>query len=429
MQRYDTYKDSGVKWLGEIPEHWEVLALKHILKSKKVLVGKHSSQYELLSLTLKGVVKRDMDNPEGKFPASFDTYQVVEPNDFIFCNFDNEETPRAVGLSPYKGMITGAYDVLSRNNPKLTDGFLIYYFLYIDDAKRFKPLYKGLRKTVPFDSFMSYKIPVPFIKEQNAIVSYLDTATAKIDAAIAQQQKMIDLLNERKQIIINRAVTKGLNPNAKMKDSGVEWIGEVPEGWEVRRLGSLGEFSKGGNISRDDLQEYGKCAILYGDIYTKYNIQTSIAKNHISEKTAEKSVRITKGDVLLTGSGETKEDIGKTIVYLGDEAFIGGDVILFRQQNNNSTFLSYALNSQYAKDYRYKESKGEIIVHIYASSLKRLFLALPPIEEQIKVVKYLDGQIDAIDSEIEVINNQISLLQERKQIIINEVVTGNIKVN
>ena len=428
MQRYDSYKPSGVKWLGEIPEHWEVLALKHILKSKKVLVGKHSSQYELLSLTLKGVVKRDMDNPEGKFPASFDTYQVVEPNDFIFCNFDNEETPRAVGLSPYKGMITGAYDVLSRNNPKLTDGFLIYYFLYIDDAKRFKPLYKGLRKTVPFDSFMSYKIPVPSIKEQNAIVSYLDTATAKIDAAITQQQKMIDLLNERKQITINRAVTKGLNPNAKMKDSGVEWIGEVPEGWEVRRLGSLGEFSKGGNISRDDLQEYGKCAILYGDIYTKYNIQTAIVRNHISEKVAEKSVRISKGDILMTGSGETKEDIGKTIVYLGDEAFIGGDVILFRQQNNDSTFLSYALNSQYAKDYRYKESKGEIIVHIYASSLKRLFLALPPIDEQIKVVKYLDGQIDAIDSEIEVINKQISLLQERKQIIINEVVTGKVKI-
>lgn len=207
MQRYDTYKSSGVKWLGEIPSHWEMLALKHILKPKKVLVGKHSSQYELLSLTLKGVVKRDMDNPEGKFPASFDTYQAVEPNDFIFCNFDNEETPRAVGLSPYKGMITGAYDVLSRNNSKLTDGFLIYYFLYIDYAKRFKPLYKGLRKTVPFDSFMSYKIPVPSLKEQDAIVSYLDSVTAKIDAAIAQQQKMIDLLNERKQIIINEVVT------------------------------------------------------------------------------------------------------------------------------------------------------------------------------------------------------------------------------
>ena len=85
MKRYDSYKDSGVKWLGEIPSHWEMLALKHILKHKKEVVGKHSSQYDLLSLTLKGVIIRDMDNPEGKFPASFDTYQIVEPNDFIFC--------------------------------------------------------------------------------------------------------------------------------------------------------------------------------------------------------------------------------------------------------------------------------------------------------------------------------------------------------
>ena len=310
MQRYDTYKPSGVKWLGEIPSHWEVLALKHILTSKKVLVGKHSSQYELLSLTLKGVVKRDMDNPEGKFPASFDTYQSVEPNDFIFCNFDNEETPRAVGLSPYKGMITGAYDVLSRNNPKLTDGFLIYYFLYIDDAKRFKPLYKGLRKTVPFDSFMSYKIPVPSIKEQNAIVSYLDTATAKIDAAIAQQQKMIDLLDERKQIIINRAVTKGLNPNAKMKDSGVEWIGEIPEKWEVCALKHyclLTNGDRGPNYpSGEDIKDSG---VLFATADNIHGLRIEV-KDGTKYITKEKyntlrGAKMRKGDIVfcLRGAG------------------------------------------------------------------------------------------------------------------------------
>ena len=154
MEKYSSYKDSGFQWLGQIPSHWEVLALKHILKFKKVLVRHNATKYDLLSLTLQGVIKRDMDNPQGKFPSSFDTYQEVNPGDFIFCNFDNEETPRAVGLSPYCGMITGAYDVLYRKNQAFSDKFLIYYFLYIDDAKRFKPLYKGLRKTVPFDSFM-----------------------------------------------------------------------------------------------------------------------------------------------------------------------------------------------------------------------------------------------------------------------------------
>lgn len=428
MQRYDSYIDSGIQWLGEIPSHWEVLAIKHILKPKKKIVGKQSFRYDLLSLTLQGIIKRDVDNPTGKFPSSFDTYQEVNEGDFVFCNFDNEETPRAVGLSCYNGMITGAYDVLAIKNPLVSPSYLIYYFLYIDDAKRFKPLYKGLRKTVPFDSFMSYKIPIPPLPEQQAIASYLDTATAKIDEAIAQQQKMIALLNERKQIIINNAVTKGLNPNAKMKDSGVEYIGMIPEGWSVRRMASLGYFSKGGGISRDNLQEEGEPAILYGDIYTKYNYFAKDIENHIPQKVALESIEVHKNELLMTGSGETKEDIGKTVVFLGDKAYAGGDVIIFKQNENNSTFLSYVLNSSYAKDFRYKESKGEIVVHIYANAVRRLFVALPDITEQGDIVEYLNDKVGIIDSEISVIRKQITLLQERKQIIINEVVTGKVKV-
>lgn len=429
MKRYESYKDSGVKWLGEIPGHWEVLPLKYIFKLQKKLVGRNSNKYKLLSLTLQGIKVRDLENPTGKFPSSFDSYQIVEPGDFIFCNFDNEETPRAVGQSKFKGMITGAYDVFGVNNNNMDSNYLLYYCLYIDDAKRFKPLYKGLRKTIPFDSFMSYKIAIPPKTEQTAIANYLDSVTSKIDEAISQQQKMIDLLNERKQIIIQNAVTKGLDPNAKMKDSGVDWIGEIPENWEVRRLNSIGRFSKGGNISRDQLTEDGKCeAILYGDIYTKYYIKASIIRNHITEKTAMNSVRIKSGDILMTGSGETKEDIGKTIMFDSQIAYIGGDVILFRQNKMDSLFLSYALNSMYAKVYRYKESKGEIVVHIYSNALKSMKIAAPPMNEQSSIVKYLNRHFLQIDESITSCNKMISLLQERKQIIINDVVTGKVKV-
>lgn len=400
MDKYDSYKASGEKWLGEIPSHWNLLPIKYILRERKEIVGKNSSQYQLLSLTLRGIIERDMENPEGKFPASFDTYQKVYKGDFVFCNFDNEETPRAVGLSRFNGMITGAYDVLYKENKGLDSNFLNYYFLYIDDGKRFKPLYKGLRKTVPFDAFMSYKLPVLPLPEQRGIASYLDSATSKIDAAIGREQKMIDLLNERKQIIINQAVTKGLDPNARMKDSGVEWIGAIPEGWQVKRLGVLGTFSKGGNISRDDLTLQGKNAILYGDIYTKYNIKAEEICHHVPEKIAGNSVRINKNDILMTGSGETKEDIGKTIVFLGDEAYIGGDVILFRQNVNSSLFLSYALNSQYAKIFKYKQSKGEIVVHIYPYNLRGLYLAIPPINEQKSIAEFLDEKISVIDKTI-----------------------------
>ena len=136
MKRYESYKDSGVKWLGEIPGHWEVLPLKYIFKLQKKLVGRNSNKYKLLSLTLQGIKVRDLENPTGKFPSSFDSYQIVEPGDFIFCNFDNEETPRAVGQSKFKGMITGAYgkrlhdDVLHISKKPLRgelSGFLSIY--------------------------------------------------------------------------------------------------------------------------------------------------------------------------------------------------------------------------------------------------------------------------------------------------------------
>lgn len=200
-------KSSGIDWIGDIPEGWEVLALKYILKQKKQLVGKESYKYELLSLTLRGIIKRDMENPDGKWPASFDTYQEVNPGDFVFCNFDNEETPRAVGLSSYRGMITGAYDVMKCINERLDINYLYYYFLYIDDAKRFKPLYKGLRKTIPTDSFMSYKIPIPTKEEQCKIVDYLDEQNTSINEVIERINNQISLLQERKQIIINDVVT------------------------------------------------------------------------------------------------------------------------------------------------------------------------------------------------------------------------------
>ena len=400
MERYDSYKDSGVKWLGEIPSHWDVLALKHILKLKKDIVGKRSSQYDLLSLTLKGVIKRDLDNPEGKFPASFDTYQVVEPNDFIFCNFDNEETPRAVGLSSYKGMITGAYDVLYRNNPKLSDKFLIYYFLYIDDAKRFKPLYKGLRKTVPFDSFMSYKIPVPSLKEQNAMVNYLDSATSKIDATIAQQQKMIDLLNERKQIIINNAVTKGLDPNVPMKDSGVDWIGQIPEHWEVKKARLCININNGSDPKlKGDIPVYGSGA-----------------------------------DSFRT-CGEYKEGpcvlLGRKGATLHIPHYIEGRYwnvdTAFDVKTKNGMSLRYYYYLATCFDYPYYMSQTTL-PSMTSFDYNRMKLPIPPENEQVVIAKFLEKENQKIDELIECHKRQISLLQERKQIIINDVVTGKVKV-
>ena len=200
-------KDSGVEWIGEIPEDWEVRPIKALLKLKKKLVGSKSNKYNLLSLSIDGIKIRDLNNPMGKFPTSFDTYQEVNKNDFVFCNFDNEETPRAVGLSKVHGMITGAYDVMALYDLRVDIEYLYLVFLDIDNFKKFKPLYKGLRKTVPYDSFMSYKIAIPPFEEQREISESLLVFLKNIDSSISQCNKMISLLKERKQIIINDVVT------------------------------------------------------------------------------------------------------------------------------------------------------------------------------------------------------------------------------
>ena len=430
MERYNEYKDSSVQWLGEIPSHWECEKAKRHFQSRKQIVGRNSSQYERLALTLKGVIKRFEGDGVGLNPEKLDTYQIVDKDDLIFklIDLENVSTSR-VGLSPYKGIVSPAYIRISAVD-EVNIRFAEYYYLNMWMRHIFNDLgTPGVRSNLSSADLLNLPLLYPSIVEQKAIATYLDKATAKIDEAIAQQQKMINLLNERKQIIINNAVTKGLNPDAPMKDSGVDYIGLIPEHWVVRRMASLGVFSKGGGISRDNLLEEGEPAILYGDIYTKYNYFAEDIKNHVSKKVALASVEVHKNELLMTGSGETKEDIGKTIVFLGNKAYAGGDVIIFKQDNNNSSFLSYALNSSYAKNFRYKESKGEIVVHIYANAVRQLYLALPDITEQNSIVEYLNNKVGIIDSEICVVRKQISLLQERKQIIINDVVTGKVKVS
>ena len=430
MKRYESYKDSSVKWLGEIPGHWEVIRLKALLIER---IEKNNNKENLIILSLlkdKGIIPYDEKGAIGNnSKEDLSQYKIARKGDLVINSMN--VIIGSVGITQYDGYISPAYYSFK---PRGIINLIYYYYLMTlrSVQQSIRCYSKGImeiRLRITSNDFLSMPFPFPPKSEQTAIANYLDSVTSKIDKAISQQQKMIDLLNERKQIIIQNAVTKGLDPNAKMKDSGVEWIGEIPENWEVRRLNSIGRFSKGGNISRDQLTEDGKCeAILYGDIYTKYYIKASIIRNHIKEKTAMNSVRIKSGDILMTGSGETKEDIGKTIMFDSQIAYIGGDVILFRQNKMDSLFLSYALNSMYAKVYRYKESKGEIVVHIYSNALKSMKIAAPPMNEQSSIVKYLNQHFLQIDESITSCNKMISLLQERKQIIINDVVTGKVKV-
>lgn len=197
---------TGVEWLAEVPATWDVAPLRVFLTLRRDIVGTASATTKLLSLTLQGVIERDLENPTGKMPASFDSYQRVSTGDMVFCLFDMDETPRTVGISPQEGMITGAYTVF-RPSSDLWAGFLYYFFLHVDEYKRLKPFYKGLRKTIRPGPFLSIQVPRPPVEVAEEIVAYLNRATSRIDALIAKTERSIELLREHRTALITAAVT------------------------------------------------------------------------------------------------------------------------------------------------------------------------------------------------------------------------------
>lgn len=216
MTPYPEYKATNLPWLPQIPAHWELVRNKNVLKEQKDTVGKYSSQYTLLSLTLCGIIPRDMENCKGKFPAEFDNYKIVRCSDIVFCLFDIDETPRAVGLSGYSGMITGAYDVFSITN--VNPRFLYYYYLNIDNQKAFKPYYTGLRKVVNIARFLSLQFPIPSVAEQEQIVLYLDSMTAKINKLIRAKKKICDLIFEEILLLANEHIDNANLPRYRLKN-------------------------------------------------------------------------------------------------------------------------------------------------------------------------------------------------------------------
>ena len=203
--KHAKYKPSGVDWLGEVPEHWHRHRLKKFLSVSKTLVGRDWEEYDLLSLTLNGVILRDMENPEGKFPSDFSTYQVVKPGQLILCLFDVEETPRTVGLSGHHGMITGAYDVFDLLH--IHAQFFYYWYLSLDQHKNLRSLYRGLRNTISMARLQAMDIFLPDLRQQQAIAEFLDSKTKEIEEAKSNIQVQIDFLKEYKDSLNESAVT------------------------------------------------------------------------------------------------------------------------------------------------------------------------------------------------------------------------------
>lgn len=424
IEKYPAYIDSGVEWIEEVPSHWEIKKIKRIFYEKK-----YSNNIELNcgSISFGKVIYKD----DEKVPHSTKkSYQVVSKGDFLVnpLNLNYDLISLRIALSEIDVVVSSGYIVLK--NLINLDKKYFNYLLHRFDVAYMKLLGSGVRQTLNYNDIGECDLIYPPVSEQTIIANFLDCKTTLIDKAINIKEKQIELLKERKQILIHNAVTRGLNPKVKFKQSGIEWIGEIPEHWEVKRLASFGKFSKGGGFSKANLTESGVSAILYGDIYTKYDIQIKYGVRFISAEIASKSIEIKKGNLLFTGSGETIEDIGKCVVFYSDEKTVaGGDVIIFEQEQNNSLFLSYVLNTEGAKFEKAKHSKGEIIIHTYGSKLRNIYIPIPPILEQNEIAEHIESTSIKIATAISLKQNEIEKLKEYKSTLINSAVTGKIKVS
>ncbi|MBS4235412.1 restriction endonuclease subunit S [Campylobacter vulpis] len=423
-----SYKPSGIEWLGEIPQSWKNVSIRSCFTESNQRCNTDS--YPLLSVTIaNGIIYQDdIENKKDISNDDKSNYKIVPLNAVAYNKMRMWQG--AVGVNVLTtGIVSPAY-IVAIPNEKILPNFVSYLFKSKIMIGEFDKNSYGLcldMNNLRYDDFRNIKIPLPPLQEQKEIAEFLDSKCEKIQNYIDKKQRLITLLQEKKQALINQAVTKGLNPNIESKNSGIEYLGEIPQHWEVRRVATLGKFFKGSNISKNDLQDSGVSVVLYGDIYTKYEIKTKQFQSKIAENFAKDKTQILCGDLLFSGSGETKEDIGKCICYLGNEkAYVGGDVIVLRQMGQDSLFLSYVLNSDYIKYQKAVISKGEIIIHIYASNLRDLKIPLPPLHEQKEIAEFLDSKVAQIDSVIEKTKKQIELIKEYKNTLINEAVCGRV---
>ena len=430
MERYREYKESGVKWLGEIPSHWEVKRLGSFFSERKEKVS--DQDYAPLSVTKQGIFPQ-LENVAKTNDG--DNRKLVKEGDFVINS--RSDRKGSSGVSELDGSVSLINLVLQ---PRKTIfgpfcNYLLKSYGFIEENYRNGRGIVADLWTTRYNEMKMIKVAMPSLEEQKTISSYLDSATSEIDKAIAMQQKMIDLLNERKQIIIQNAVTKGLDENVEMKESGVEWIGRIPKHWEVEPFNRHFTFGKGLPITKANLQEEGIAVISYGQIHAKNNLGTTLTESlvrYVSPTYIE-----THPQCLLKGNDFIFADTSEDIEGSGNFAFNDFDNKIFAGYHtvvarpNDLLFPKY-----YAYLFKSKAWKSQIQslvngVKVYSIGrriLKTSMLLIPSEDEQKNIVKFLDKQTSAIENTIETISRQITLLQERKQIIINEVVTGKVRV-
>lgn len=408
-----SYSKDNFAWLGTIPDHWQVSKLRQILSP---FSEKNHPDMPLLSVVReKGVIIRNVESKEENHnyvPDDLSNYKLVKQGQFTMNKM--KAWQGSYGVSKYDGIVSPAYFVFNLKcdinrdffNAAIRSKAYVNYFGQASDGIRVGQwdLSMARMKDIP--------LLVPPREEQDQIVRFLDWKVSSINRLIGVKQKQIAALKEFMQAEIEK----------QLYAYPVE---------ETVRLKQLGTFFKGGGFSRENLVEEEGCpAILYGDIYTQYEYKTAVINHSIDGAAYSASRKISKGDIVMAGTGETKDEIGKSILYTGDEIVaVGGDVIVFHPNEGiNVEYLLYQLYSQAALKHRYINGKGDIIVHIYPTALGSTIIAFPGVEEQKKAVARINEIINQVKKAIAVLADEISVLREYRVRLIADTVTGEIDV-
>lgn len=414
------FKDSNISWVGLIPERWSVQRNKNAFICSKELIGELSSSTQLLSLTTKGIRAIKEGDTSGKVPESYNTYQIVKNNNLVMCLFDLDCSAVFAGISNYEGMISPAYKVLSCKN-SIIPQYANYWFAYVFDGRKFMHYSKNIRYSLTYDEFSALRIVIPPLYEQQHIVDFLDGKCGEIDMLIEVQEQMIEKLKIYKQSVISEAVTKGLNPNIEVKQSGIDWLKKLPIHWNVitpKALFSLRkEKAKKGERQLTASQQYG---VIYQDEYMQL--------------TGTKIVTVMKDFDILK-----HVESGDFVISM--RSFQGG---LEYSENTGSISSAYVMlipNPKYVypKFYRWLFKSSFYINALHSTSnmvrdgqamrysnFVQVPLYVVPLSEQKEIASYLDEKCADIDRLIDLKQQKIEKLKEYKKSIIYEAVTGKL---
>jgi type I restriction enzyme, S subunit len=421
--RYPEYRDSGVEWLEQVPAHWELKRLGHFFDERREKVS--DKDFEPLSVTMQGIVPR-LETAAKTLDG--DNRKRVCAGDFVINS--RSDRKGSAGVSPLDGSVSLICIVLQ---PRLINGGFAHHLLRSPPfQEEFYRNGKGIVADLWSTGYSEMKnvlLAMPPSSEQEAIAAFLDHETARIDALVEEQKRLIELLKEKRQAVISHAVTKGLDPNVPMKDSGVEWLGEVPAHWEVRKLSSVTTKITNGYVgpTRDILQEEGVRYLQ--SLHIKGNKIIFDKPYYVSDEWSrahDKSI-LMAGDVLIVQTG----DIGQCAVVTDEFAGCNCHALIIVSPVRSvldGNWLSWILNSDYGYHTLLSIQTGALHPHLNCGYVKDVMIPMPPIDEQMVIVDWLKSKLRKVSGLVGEAESAIDLLREHRSALISAAVTGKIDV-